>query len=53
MDNYSYFGGPARRVTGYEAASLLAFALAALLEQAYPVCETTHNHARRRASRAV
>jgi hypothetical protein len=30
-DNYSYFGGPIRRVTGYEAASLLAFGLAALL----------------------
>jgi hypothetical protein len=30
-DNYSYFGGPVRRVTGYEAASLLAFGLAALL----------------------
>jgi hypothetical protein len=30
-DNYDYFGGPVKRITGYEAASLLAFALAALV----------------------
>ena len=30
-DNYDYFGGPVKRITGYEAACLLAFALAALV----------------------
>jgi hypothetical protein len=30
-DNYDFFGGPVQRITGYEAACLLAFALAALV----------------------
>ena len=30
-NNYSYFGGPVRRATAYEAACLLAFGIAALL----------------------
>jgi len=43
-DNYSLFGGPIRKVTGYEATWLLAFGLAALLAAVILVGQSIARH---------
>jgi hypothetical protein len=43
-DNYSLFGGPFRKVTGYEATWLLAFGLAALLAAVILVGQSLARH---------
>jgi FtsX-like permease family len=44
-DNYAVFGGPVKRVSAYEAACLLAFALAALLAALILVGQAVARHA--------